>query len=65
MPKWRSARILENLDKFYEDIHKLVVLIWNNKIQPEERKESIIFPTDKKGDKMDCNNYRATFLLSI
>jgi hypothetical protein len=31
---------------------------------PEERKESIIVPTYKKGDKSDCSNCRRLSLLS-
>ena len=44
-------------------IHKLIVSIWNKEELPVEQKESIIVPIHKKGDKTDCNNYRAIPLL--
>ena len=47
-----------------EEIHKLIVLIWNKEELPQEWRESIIVPAHKKGDKMDCNNYREISLLS-
>jgi sorting nexin-29 len=36
---------------------------WNNEELPEKWKESIIVPMHKKGDKIDCNNYRGLSLL--
>jgi hypothetical protein len=45
-------------------IHKLVTSIWNKEEMPDQWKESIIVPTNKTGDKTDCNNYRGISLLS-
>ena len=53
------GRIME-----YEKIHKLIVLIWNKEELPQEWKESTIVTIHKKGDRMDCNNYRGLSLLS-
>ena len=39
--------------KLYEEILKLIVLIWNKEELPQEWKESIIVPIHKKGDRMD------------
>jgi len=45
------------------EIHKLITSIWKKEKLPEERKESIIVPIHKKGDKTDCNNYRGILSL--
>ena len=40
-------------------IHKFSISVWSKEELPDEWKESIIVPIHKKGDKTDCNNYRA------
>jgi hypothetical protein len=45
------------------EIHKLINYIWNKEELPEQRKESIVVPIYKKGDKIDCSNYRGISLL--
>ena len=45
------------------EIHKLITSIWKKEELPEEWKESIIGPTQKKGNKTDCDNYRGISLL--
>ena len=47
-----------------DEIHELMISIWNKEEFPEERKDSIIVPIYKKGDKSDCGNYRGISLLT-
>jgi sorting nexin-29 len=46
------------------EIHRLSCSTWNKEELPQQWKESIIVPIYKKGDKIDCNNYRGISLLS-
>jgi hypothetical protein len=45
------------------EVHKLICSMWNKEELPQQWKESIILPVNKKGDKTDCNNYQGIFLL--
>jgi hypothetical protein len=45
-------------------IHDLIILGCKKEWIPTEWSKSIIFPTHKKGEKLDCTNYRGIVLLS-
>jgi hypothetical protein len=45
------------------EVHKLINSISNKEKLPEEWKESIVVSVYKKGDKMDCSNYRGISIL--
>lgn len=50
-------------DFLHQQIHQLIICIWNEEQIPEAWKESIIIPIHKKGDKLKCTNYRGISLI--
>jgi hypothetical protein len=48
-----------------QKLHKLILMIWNNKHLPQQWNEGIICPVYKRGDGFNCNNYRPITLLNI
>jgi hypothetical protein len=48
-----------------QKIHKLIQNIWNTETLPAQWNEGTICPSYKKGDRLDCNNYRLIMLLNV
>jgi hypothetical protein len=51
-------------ETLWSEIHKLTNSIWNKEELADQRKESIIVPVYKKGNKTAYNNYHGISLLS-
>ncbi|CAK1583346.1 unnamed protein product [Parnassius mnemosyne] len=49
---------------FEKEFHHLVLQIWNNEKMPDYWNTSVICPLHKKGNILECNNYRGISLLN-
>ena len=48
-----------------DELHSVITEGWDNEYIPDDWKTSIIVPIFKKGDLMDCKNYRGISLIPI
>ncbi|CAH2207866.1 jg27125, partial [Pararge aegeria aegeria] len=51
--------------RLHKEIHTLIDQIWSKERLPDEWKTAIISPLHKKGDVLECTNYRGISLLNV
>lgn len=55
--------IIQGGDHFLKQLYRLMLTIWRTEQLPEEWKVAIVCPIHKKGDRLQCKNYRGISLL--
>jgi len=61
-----SAELLKCFEKdAVKQLHLLINVIWKEQCVPEDWKKSLIVKVPKKGDLIQCDNYRGISLLSV
>jgi hypothetical protein len=52
-----KMELMQEGEILQSEILKLINFTWNKEEFPDQRKEFIIVPVHRKGDKTDCSNY--------
>jgi sorting nexin-29 len=61
-----NAKLIKNGGKhLWKCIFDLILAIWNKEVMPADWKTAVICPIHKKGNKLECNNYRGISLLNV
>jgi hypothetical protein len=64
--KNNNAELLENGGPNLVDaLHEVIQQAWTSKTVPRSWTEGVLCPVYKKGDKLDCKNYRGISLLNV
>lgn len=50
-------------EPMYNALHKIICKVWQSETMPKEWNIGVICPVYKKGDKLECSNYRGISLL--
>ena len=60
-----AAELVKNgVARLENEIHQIVTEVWDNESMPCDWNLGIIYPIYKKGDRLDCNNYRSITVLN-
>jgi hypothetical protein len=58
------AELIQAEDEtLWSEVHKLFYSIWSKEELPDQWKETVIVPINRKGDKTECSNYPGISLL--
>jgi hypothetical protein len=61
-----TAELIKNTShELKKRLHALMCKIWTDEKMPDNWKIGLIVPLFKKGDKMECENYRGITLLNV
>jgi hypothetical protein len=61
-----AAKLLNNGGPYLVDaLHEVIQQVWTSETLPKSWTEGVLCPVYKKGDQLDCKNYRGICLLNV